>query len=198
MSKKTIALIISLFVITVVLIILAVYPVTQKTSVSITPPPTIESQAETVLSFAQPVISTASAISTTSATTYSMDTLISTGTNRVNAVQLELSYNPESLFNVDIEPGDFFTNPVVLLKNIDTEQGRISYALAIAPGQSGKQGTGVVAVLTFRSFVPAGGSTTVSFLPKTQVAAEAIQTSVLKSTIDTTLFRGSSSATLSN
>lgn len=184
MSKKTIALIISLFVITVVLIILAVYPVTQKTTVSITPPPAVKSPAETVLSFTPPVVSTASAISTASAATYSMDTVISTGTNKVNAVQLELVFDPEALVNVDIAPGDFFTNPVVLLKNIDTEQGRISYALAIAPGGNGKQGTGVVAILTFKS---GGETTTVRFLPKTQVAAEGIQTSVLKSTIDTTI-----------
>ncbi len=124
MSKKTIALIISLFVITVVLIILAVYPVTQRTTVSI-PAPVVESNAETVLSFAPPMVSTASAISTASAEAFLMDTTILTGKNKVSAVQLELSYDPEALVNVDIEPGDFFTNPVVLLEDIDTEQGRI-------------------------------------------------------------------------
>ncbi len=193
MSKKTIALIIALFTITVILIVLAVFPVTQKTSVSITPTPTIASQAQTVLAFAPPVAS-ASAIASGSAT-YSMDVSILTGKNRVNAVQLELAYDPKALVNVDIKPGDFFPSPVVLLKNIDVVQGRISYALAISAGVNGKQGTGTIATLSFNALSKA--PTVVMFLPKTQVAAEGVQTSVLKSTIDTTIFKGTSSATLS-
>ncbi|MBI2195921.1 MAG: hypothetical protein HYU48_02655 [Candidatus Levybacteria bacterium] len=196
MSKKTIALIISLFAVTVVLIILALYPVAQKTSISIPAAPT-KGIASTVLSFSTPTISTASAVSTGSATIYSMDTTILTGSNRVNAVQLELYYDPDALANVELSPGNFFTNPVVLLKNVDTKQGRISYALAASAGQSGKQGKGVVAVLSFRSLLPAGESTTIKFLPKTQVAAEGVQASVLKSTTDITIFGGTSSATLS-
>lgn len=196
MSKKTIALIIALFTITVVLIILAVFPVTQKTSVSITPTPSINSSAETVLSFAPPVLSTASAVSSASAS-YSIDATILTGTNNVNAVQLELSYDPEALFDVDIAPGDFFTNPSVLLKNIDEETGRISYALATAVGQTGKQGNGTIAILTFKSKAQAE-ETTITFLPKTQVAADGIQTSVLKTTISATIFGGTSSATLNH
>ncbi len=193
MSKKTIALIIALFTITVILIVLAIFPVTQKTSVSITPIPTIASQAQTVLAFAPPVAST-SAIASGSAT-YSMDVSILTGRNKVNAVQLELAYDPKALVNVDIKPGDFFTSPVVLLKNIDVVQGRISYALAISAGANGKQGTGTIATLSFNALSKA--PTVIMFLPKTQVAAEGVQTSVLKSTIDTTIFKGTSSATLS-
>lgn len=194
MSKKTIALIIALFAITVVLIVLAIFPVTQRTSVSITPTPTIASPAQTVLAFGPPV-ATSSAVASASAT-YSMDINILTGRNIVNAVQLELSYDPKALVNVDIKQDDFFTNPVVLLKNIDTVAGRISYALAVAPGQNGKQGTGTIAILTFKP-ATAGESTMIKFLPKTQVAAEGVQTSVLKSTIDTTIFGGTSSAELS-
>lgn len=188
MSKKTIALIIALFVVTVALIILAVYPVTQQTSVSI-PAPTVESNAETVLSFAPPMVSTSSA------TTYTMDVIILTGKNRVNAVQLELSYDPEDLVNVDISPGDFLINPTVLLKNVDAKQGRISFALAIAPGENGKQGKGKIATLTFKAATTI--PTTIKFLPKTQVAAEGIQASVLKSSADGIIFEGTSSATLS-
>ncbi len=183
MSKKTIALIIALFTTTVILIILAVFPVTQKTSISITPTPTVESEAETVLTLT-PAVASTSAVASGSAN-YSMNVNILTGKNKVNAVQLELSYDSEALVNVDIKPGDFFTNPIVLLKNIDTETGRISYALAAPLGGDGKTGSGTVATLVF---TPLGkNETTVKFLPKTQVAADGIQTSVLKSTVDTTI-----------
>ncbi len=187
MSKKTIALIIALFAITVLLIVLAIFPVTQRTNVSITPTPIIKNVAETVLAFAPPVAS--------GSATYTMDVNILTGRNRANAVQIELSYDPKVLLSVDIKPGDFFTTPAVLLKNVDVEQGRISFALAVGPGQNGKQGTGTIAILSFRSATES--ATTIRFLPKTQVAAEGIQTSVLKSSIDSTIFGGTSSATLS-
>lgn len=191
MSKKTIGLIIALFVVTSLLLLLAIFPVTQKTSVSITPTPTITNSAQTVLAFAPPVAS-ASALASGSAT-YSMDVNILTGKNKVNAVQLELSYDPKALVNVSIESGDFFENPVILLDTIDEKTGRISYAIALSPADSGKTATGTVAVLKFK---PLGNaSTSIKFLPKTQVAAEGVQQSVLQSTIDTIIFGGTSSAT---
>lgn len=193
MSKKTIGLIIALFLVTLLLLALAIFPVTQKTSVSITPTPTVNSSAQTVLAFAPPV-ATKSAVASGSAS-YSMDANILTGKNKVNAVQIELSYDPQTLLNVDIKPGDFFIDPVVLLKNIDKTTGRISYALAAPLGTNGKSGTGTIATLTFNSIK--NTPTTIKFLPKTQVAAEGIQQSVLKSTLDTTIFGGTSSAAIS-
>lgn len=190
MSKRTIALIIALFVITVALIVLAVYPITNKTTVSITPTPTA-SVAQTVLVFAPPEVATVSATATPSAgQTYSVDVNILTGKNKVNAVQLELSYDPTVLTNVDIQPGTFFTNPTPLLKTVDVSLGRISYALVVPLGEAGKQGTGTIATLTFKSLLRTGEKTTLKFLPKTQVAAEGIQTSVLKSSIDSTFSTG--------
>lgn len=190
MSKRTIALIIVLFVITIALIVLAVYPITNKTTVSITPTPTA-SVAQTVLVFAPPEIATLSATASQSAgQTYSVDVNILTGKNRVNAVQLELSYDPQAITGVDIQPGSFFTNPTALLKTVDASLGRVSYALVVPLGESGKQGTGTIATLTFKSLLKTGEKTTLKFLPKTQVAAEGIQTSVLKSSIDSTFSTG--------
>ncbi len=182
MSKRTIFLIIGLFIITSILILLAVYPITQKPNVSTGPVPTVTPVAQTVLVFAPPValVSTSSAVPT-----YSMDVNLLSGRNRVNAVQLELSYDPKVLTNVDVKPGAFFTNPIVLLKNVDETAGRISYALALSPVTGGKIGTGTIAVLTFSSNAP-GQKTSIKFLSKTQVTAQGIRASVLKSTIDTT------------
>jgi hypothetical protein len=190
MSKRTIALIITLFVITLALIVLAVYPITKKTTVSITPTPTA-SVAQTVLVFAPPTVASLSATATTSATpTYSMDVNVLTGKNKITAVQLELSYDPKALVNVDITPGSFFSNPTALLKTVDVSLGRISYALVVPLGEAGKQGTGTVATLTFKSLLATGETTTIKFLPKTQVAAEGVAISVLKSTIDTAFIGG--------
>lgn len=111
-----------------------------------------------------------------------VDVNINTSENLVTAVQLELSYNPKDLMDVDIEASVFFQNPVVLLKNVDEKNGRVSYALGIAPGQSGVRGKGTVAVLTFnKNETSASTSTTISFLPKTLVSAQGITPSVLKS-----------------
>lgn len=189
MSKRTILLIVVLFAVTVVLILLAVYPITQKPAPTSGPVPTVTPVAQSVLVFAPPTL-----VSTTSAT-YSIDVNLLTGSNRVNAVQLELAYDPKALTNMDATPGAFFENPVVLLKNIDAQEGRISYALAISPTQRGKQGTGTVAVLKFSSNLLPGQKTSIKFLPKTQVTAEGIRASVLKSTIDTTFSLGENSTT---
>src|SRR5438045_1071840 len=44
-------------------------------------------------------------------------------------IQLEIGYDPTALSDVTIQPGDFATNPTVLLNLIDQQTGRISYAL---------------------------------------------------------------------
>ena|ERR1035437_2090897 len=62
---------------------------------------------------------------------YTVDVAIDSGQDNVTAVQLELSYNPKALTNVDIAPGTFFNNPNILLKKIDPVNGRITYALGV-------------------------------------------------------------------
>jgi len=111
---------------------------------------------------------------------------IDTGTNRVTGVQLELAYDPEILTNVDITPGTFFENPVTLIKDINTEDGRISFALAVSPAQGGIYGAGTVAVLTFRT-ASDSGQTRIEFLPKTLVSGEGIAESILQSATGLTL-----------
>lgn len=101
----------------------------------------------------------------------------------VTAVQLELSFDPKLLTNMSIKEGPFFTNPVTLLKNINSATGKISYALGISPQARGVQGEGIIAILEFQAKSQGPKATTISFLPKTLVTAEGIEMSVIKSAI---------------
>lgn len=106
---------------------------------------------------------------------------INTGENTVTAVQLELSYDPKVLSNVDLRPGSFFTKPTVLLEKIDEENGKITYALGVGVGEKGVKGSGNVAVITFTEKSGATKTTYINFLPETVVTAEKTAPSVLRS-----------------
>lgn len=171
MPKRTLLLILVLIGTVVFLLALSINTTQkpQEPTVIATPSP-----AQTVLSLSTPVATPGGK---------QIDVNINTGSNKVTAVQLELEYNPDELTDVDITPANFFKNPVVLLKNINEKDGRVTLALGIAPGQSGVTGTGTVANLTFNT-ATTSGQTTISFLPKTLVSAEGFAQSVLKSAVN--------------
>jgi len=179
MPRKTLILIIFLAIVTVGLLILALIP-NLKTPVKTTPKSTaIIRDAQTNLSFSAPIISSSSALQS--------NVEIATGRNKVTGVQLELSFDPKVLTNVDIAPGTFFTDPVIILKKIDAENGRITYALGIGLGQKAVTGRGTLAVVTFIPVVGATESTSINFLPKTEVAAQGQIMSVLKTSSGATI-----------
>lgn len=120
---------------------------------------------------------------------YTDEVTIDTGANVVTGVQLELSYDPKVLTAVDVTPGTFFENSNVLIKKVDTVNGRITYALGVALGEKGKSGKGVIASLHF-ALIPGQTqpvTTTITFLPKTQVSAQETIESVLNKTEDANL-----------
>lgn len=180
--KQTLAFVTFLIAVTLVLLGLAVY--TQKPSVPtpITKQPTSPSYARTTLRLTPPV-NTLSLPNT-----YSTDVIIATNGDKVTAVQLELSYDPKVLTNVQINPGTFIQNPVVLLKKVDQANGRISLAIGIPLGQSAPTGTGTAATITFNEVPTATGSTILDFLPKTAVTATGIAQSVLKTSTGSLFF----------
>jgi hypothetical protein len=182
MPKQTLAFITFLIAVTLVLLGLAVY--TQKPSVPTpaTEQPTSPSYAHTTLRLTPPV-NTPSLPNT-----YSTDVSIDTGGDKVTAAQLELSYDPKVLTNVQIKPGTFIQNPVVLLKKVDEANGRISLAIGIPLGQAAPTGTGTVATITFDEIPTATGSTILNFLPKTAVTAIGIAQSVLKESFGSLFF----------
>lgn len=171
---KTFLLILVLALITVGLVALAVMPKQPKEEpkpqAQITPNP-----VQTILT----ISSTPTPQATMSA--YTTDVVINTGQNKVTSVQLELSFDPAVLTKVDIEPGSFFINPKVVLKNIDEKAGRITFALSSSDSQSAL-GQGILAKISFKT-LKKGVSTAIDFLPKTKVSAEETTESVLKSTV---------------
>lgn len=177
MPKRTLALIIFLVAATIGLVLLSVYNKPSGPG-EVVKTPTTPTYAQTTITLSNPVESSKSG-------TYQSNVEVNTGSNKVTAVQLELSYNPDELLNVDIVSGTFFTDPVVLLKRVDEVTGRISLAIGIQPNGTAVNGTGTVASITFK---PNTGvvSSSINFIDKTQVSAESELKSVLKSTTGVT------------
>lgn len=99
--------------------------------------------------------------------------------NEVTAVQLELSFDPAVLKNIQIKEGSMFQNPIVLINNVDAQTGRISYAIAISPSETPKSGKGTIAVINFETSLLSGQKTEISVLPKTLATAKGVRESVL-------------------
>lgn len=181
MSKKTLALIIGLVALTALLLVIALSTKEPKNTANNQqagdlPSPT--PAAQSVLSMTPSVVDLTDGI----AGQQSVNVDIETGENQVTAVQLEVAYDPDVLSNVTLRPGTFFASPTVLLNQADTQNGRVSYALGIAPAQDPVSGQGVVATITF-TVRPNSGVTEseITLLPKSLVTARGVGSSVLKS-----------------
>src|SRR5687767_6354561 len=108
MSARTLTLIVTLCVITGALLFVALTP---KQSA-----PSLPAMAPSPTPAAQSTLSILPNPASVSSPSGSVDVVLDSGTNKATAVQLELSYDPKVLSNVDITPGNFFDNAIVLLK----------------------------------------------------------------------------------
>lgn len=180
MPRKTLILIIALIVLAVCLVGLSIYITPQEKKPVQEAPKTVADYAQTEIV----ISSSATPVSTGSG--YQTNVAVSSGENRVTAIQLELTYNPDLVSDVTIEPGPFLTDPVVLLNRVNEDTGRISLALGMSPGQEPTQGEGVAAVIKFTPLAQEG-TTAINFLPTTQVTAVGQNKSVLKSTQGATI-----------
>ncbi len=183
MSKKTLALISGLIVVTILFVALAV---TQNKKASV---------KQTVLAnptptpFAQSVLTLSPNPATLTNGAGTVNVMLSTAMNEVTAVQLELQYDPKVITNVKVTPGSFFTNPLIFPFNkTDAVNGRVSYSIGIQPSQNALKGEGTVATISF-SKVPGttAGETQLTLLPKSLVSARGVEQSVLKSSQSTTV-----------
>jgi len=183
MSTRTSILIIILAIITGGLLYLALIGNAPKKVAVVSPTPTpMSPNAKTTLGLeaAPASLSSTLAMHTVAVT---VDT-----TNHVNAIQIELGYDPTVVSNITIKPGTFFKQPTILLNTIDQPDGRISYALAEQIDLHGHAGQGIAALVSFDTVPNAStSSTTISFMPKTTVTADGILESVLKTTNNFTL-----------
>ncbi len=187
MSKRVVVIIIvfflALFVIGLFLLFSQKPPTPTETTTSsipaVNPTPT-DAPAHTLLFFSPSPLSL-----TNSSGSVSID--INANGDNISAIQLELQYDPKILTNVDIVPGTYLQNPVVLLKKISPQTGQISFALGLTTNATNLPTTGTVAKLTFQTLPSASGQTQVSFLPNTLVTATGIENSILKSTTPLTI-----------
>lgn len=180
MSKRTLVLIIVLVLITAGLLTLAFVPFSKNNQSSPTATtPSLPAVEKTVVLSLTPDIIQVSPASTQSAAAVT----IQTGSNKVTAVQLELSYDPQVLTNVKVTPGTFFPNANIFFNTIDTTNGKISYAIGVSPSDPAVSGDGEVATITFTPVKAASiVSSPITFTDKTLVTAENALESVLKET----------------
>lgn len=181
MSKRTIGLIVALFVITVILLLVALSgnkSVAPSNPTSMLPSPT--PFAQSLLTFSPATLTASTAGQQTASIS------LNTNANDVTGVQLELSYDPKAISNVTIDNGTMFPNPLVLRKKIDPQAGTITYVYAITPAQQSHKGIGTVAVITFTPNVQAVGTTgtkltqtMIKLLPKSEISARGIEKSVM-------------------
>jgi hypothetical protein len=106
--------------------------------------------------------------------------ILDTGDKAVTAVQLDIAFDPSVIYNVQVQPGNFFNRSLSLLNHIDYKTGTIFYVVAMPPTGVAKQGKGEVATIYYSFNSGAFNPTTFQFRPRTKVAAEGIDQSVLK------------------
>jgi hypothetical protein len=185
MSQRTLILVLALGGITLFFLFLALRPQFESKA-----PQMVEvSPTATPTPYAQSVLSLVPSQSTPAATpgTLKYDLVVNSNINTVNAVQVDLGFDPKVLSNITITQGTFFPKPVVLIKDVNYKTGRISYAIGIQPTDYGVKGQGTVATISFQYLKSAGASTKLEFMPKTLVAAEGVTQSVLKEATSITI-----------
>jgi hypothetical protein len=106
---------------------------------------------------------------------------IDTGRNHINSVQIELAYDPRVFGRIQVVPGPFFENPVIVYAENNMRSGRATYVLRPASNAS-VTGSGIVASLEVDKQKQAtmSASTIVQILPKSVVTAHSIPFSLLK------------------
>lgn len=190
MSKRTVILILVLLAVTAALLALALYSKPKSETTQAPGKPVDLPYAQTTLKLSDPLPG-----NTGSSTS---DVMIDTGSNEVTAVQIELSFDPSQLTDVQVRPGTFFAEPTELIKKIDNENGTVSYALTGALGQKGTKGKGTVAIITFKETGQTGDLAKINFESKSKVTAMETDQSVLKSATGITFNITSSADTQTN
>ncbi len=121
----------------------------------------------------------------------SAEIFLNSQSNSVVGAQIELSYNPNMLYDVTIQPTqhNFFGAPQnysVVLNETRAEYGRVSYAVNKMT-EATALGDKSLAVVSFRTFSPASESSTITFLNKSTVQTATSLSSILNATTPLTI-----------
>lgn len=179
-SKRTLLLILVLIAITGGLLYLALRQQTNTQTVAVLPPTPTPSPAHSTLWLVQEPQSSTSA-------SQIVDVDINGFSNSPSGAQINLSYDPNLLSNVVVKSGTYFNNPAILLNNVDSTNGRITFVLAIQPQGNPATGSGVLATISYTILPTSNPTTTLSFLPKTEITQLGILGSVLKNSSNLTI-----------
>ncbi len=188
MPKKTSILIIFLVIIAGILIFLAISNERNKigdqgkTSLTPTSVPTTVPFAS--LSFSAPILD----LSDSRSTSETVDVILNTSGKPIFGAQIELSYDPEIIFDVAVAnpEGSFFgPDAFIRINEVNKDLGRVSYAITLAAQAEEKNGQGVVMKMNFKvnREKSKAKETTITFLPKSMVATLKSSSSVLEQTI---------------
>lgn len=112
--------------------------------------------------------------------------LIEAQGDRTKTVQLEMAFDPSMITNLTLEPGPFFSDPKILLNNIDYNTGRISYALEANSPQKKFEKKAPVVKITFTAIPSAQNGSALYFLPKTTVKDDT-ETNIMRSAYGSTI-----------
>lgn len=185
MSKKTIILLITLALVTIILALIAAMPYLQKTS-PIIPTPTI---LPTPTPIAHSILTLSPNTLSISSNSGSVDVNIDTTIDKVTGVEVNLSFDPKVISNVKLTPSTFFEKTMVLRNEVSQKDGTLSYIIVIPLTEKGKIGQGTVATISFNNNLLAGQQTNLTFLPKTEITAQGIDGSVLKESTGATIIK---------
>ena len=99
-----------------------------------------------------------------------------TGGNKINAVQLSLTFDPSLIQIISVQPASSFPSVDVLKNHIDNTKGTVFYAIGTAPSQKPIVGNNNVLKIMY-ALTPAVTTkqkpiyTYIGFLPDTSVGA---------------------------
>lgn len=184
MSKKLIAIICIAVILTIGFVLVAIgvigpnsQPETKGENISI---PNFDAIPKTAsLYFSPPVLNNPSGPT-------KVDIIVETGGQEISGTQLELQFDPEVLQNVTVaSPQDSFFGSAsdykILLTNVDSENGTISFTVAAANRSKARKGNGKVASISF-TVNPNSEmkSTSLTFAPTTLVTIFGANQTILK------------------
>ena len=184
MSKKTIALIISLVVLTAALLTVALtakQPIGTSSELTSTKQeeniPTPTPPAQTIMSLSPSSLSATTGLN-------EVDVILDAGNNTISTAQIELAYDPKLVYNVKITPGEYIKNAREYINQNDTTTGRFSYAIGVFLNQEVGKGKGVFAKITFnaRPATLLTKETELTLLSKSAANQPGVSASVLKET----------------
>lgn len=117
------------------------------------------------------------------------DIILDTGKDAVRFVQIKLLYNPKYVYDMTVTQGPMLKNALILNNYVNQEIGSLTYILNLPKKMVEIQGKGVIATLTFKTFLEPKQNTYLRFSPETLVTNDASPRSILQKTHDTIILR---------